>query len=381
MRAAAMLPFMFRLMVLLLAWVAQPAAAGAIEVTDLAGRTVAVASPVERYVISEGRYLPLIALLRPDDPLAGLVGMMNPLGWTQPGLEAQLFERYPEARDLPLFALGGADSVSVEQIIELRPELAILGLSDHGPGAESFELIRQLEESGTAIVFIDFRLDPLNNTIPSIELLGRLLGAEERAAEYVDFYRQRLDRIAERATEVATRPKVFLQAHPGRFECCWGMADGMLGPVVGFVGGANISNAVAPGPTAQHTAEFLLVEDPDVWIGTASGTLEEFLAGGTPVTLGDDVPPEMAEASLARYLAAPEFRHMSAVTNGRAHAIWHNFYNSPFNIVAFEAFATWIQPELFADLEPHATLQEIYDRFLPFEREGTYMATLERLPD
>lgn len=376
-----MFSFMIRALATFVAWSAQPALAATIEVTDLAGRTVSVAAPVERYVISEGRYLPLVALLRPDDPLEGLVGMMNPLGWTQPGLEAQLFELHPEARDLPLFALGGAETVSVEQIIELRPQLAILGLSDHGPGAKSHELIRQLEESGTAIVFIDFRLDPLSNTIPSIELIGRLLGAEARAAEYIAFYRERLERIAARAADALTRPTVFLQAHPGRFECCWGMADGMLGPVVGLAGGQNISDAVAPGPTAQHTAEFLLVEDPDVWIGTASGTVEEFEAGGTPVTLGDDVSAEMAEASLARYLAAPEFRHMSAVTNGRAHAIWHNFYNSPFNIVAFEAFATWIQPELFADLDPRATFQEIHDRFLPFELEGTYMATLDGLPD
>lgn len=363
---------------LLAALTAAPARTEPIVVTDLAGREVSLERPVERFVLGEGRYVPLLALLRPEAPVAGLVGMMSPLGWTEPGLEAQLFRDFPAARDIPLFGSRSADSVSVEKIIDLAPQLAVFGLSDHGPGAEAAELIAQLEAAGVAVVFIDFRLDPLNNTLPSIELLGRLFGAQARAESYMDFYRERLQAVIRRAATVSRRPDVFLQVHPGRFECCWGMADGMLGPFIGLVGGDNIADAVAPGPTAQHTAEFLLTANPEVWIGTASGTAEEYAAGGAPVALGAGMDASAAAYSLARYLAAPEFQPLDAVRSGRAHAIWHNFYNSPFNIVAVEAFARWIHPELFADLDPQATLQEIYDRFLPFELEGVYVSSLPR---
>jgi iron complex transport system substrate-binding protein len=369
-------------MVKLLTWIGlfllalAPAQAAPIEVTDLAGRTVTIQGPVERFVISEGRYIPLLALLRPHDPVGGLVGMMSPLALTEPALQEQLYEKFPQARDIPLFGGTTAESVSVEKIIDLRPQLAIFGLGDHGPGTKNAELLRQLEASGTAVIFIDFRLDPLNNTLPSVELLGRVFGAEARAADYIAFYRERLERIRLRTAGIANRPSVFVQAHPGRFPCCWGMADGMLGPYVGLVGGHNIADAVAPGPTAQHTEEFLLTENPDVWIGTASGTAEDYRAGKPPVALGADVTPGMAADSLKRYLDQPSFAALDAVRTGRAHSVWHNFYNSPFNIAAVEAFARWVHPDIFADTDPQETLAEIYRRYLPFTPRGTYFATV-----
>ncbi|MBX2829924.1 MAG: ABC transporter substrate-binding protein [Rhodospirillales bacterium] len=353
-----------------------PVRAETIEITDLAGRQVNIETPIKRMVISEGRYISLLALLQPTDPVRGVVGMMTPLGWTQPDLERQLFAKFPTARDIPLFGGSSADSVSVEKIIDLAPQVAIFGLSDHGPGAKNAEMIEQLTAAGTQIIFIDFRADPLNNTLPSIEILGRVLQAEDRASDYTEFYQSRLDMIRERVAGIKVRPTVFLQAHPGRFECCWGMAEGMLGPFVGQAGGLNIADAVAPGPTAQHTAEFLLTENPDVWIGTASGTVREYRGGALPVALGTGMSADMAADSLARYLAAPEFAALDAVRNGRAHSIWHNFYNSPFNIVALEAFATWIHPDLFADLNSEQTMQYIYDTWLPFDLEGVHSATV-----
>jgi iron complex transport system substrate-binding protein len=350
-------------------------AAGSVQVVDLAGRTVTVPVPVERFVISEGRYLSLLALLRPHDPVAGLVGTMSALGWSEPGLQARLFERFPAAAQVPRFGNTSADSVSVEQIIELQPQLAVFGLADHGPGAKHAELLRQLDAAGVAVVFIDLREDPLRNTVPSITLLGRVLGADAPAQRYARFYRERVQAVREGAADATHRPRVFVQVHPGRFECCWGMAEGMLGPFVGVAGGINIADAVAPGPTAQHTAEFLLSENPDVWIGTASGTAQEFRAGQPPVALGAGLSAQMAAQSLRRYLEALEFRALDAVRNGRAHAIWHGFYNSPFNVVVLEAFARWLHPQRFAHLDPQATLRHIYQSYLGVPLDGTWLSS------
>lgn len=349
-----------------------------VTVTDLVGREVTVELPVERFVVSEGRYIPLLALLRPENPVRGLVGTMSPLGWTQPEIERQLHEKFPAAKEIARFGSRSAVSVSAEKIIELQPSLAIFGLNDHGPDSKNAELIAQFEAGGISVVFIDFRQDPAANTVRSIELIGRLLEAEARAADYIAFHRERWETVISRTNELRERPSVFVHIHPGRHDCCWAMADGMLGPMVGLAGGRNIANAVAPGPFSHHTAEFLLHEDPDVWIGTASGRVGEYLANERPVAIGPGMDAEMARQSLERYLSAPEFRSLTAVRSGRAHAIWHNFYNSPFNIVALEAFARWIHPDLFADTDPQATLQEIFDRYLPFELDGVYFASLAR---
>ncbi|MBO6838753.1 MAG: Fe3+-hydroxamate ABC transporter substrate-binding protein, partial [Alphaproteobacteria bacterium] len=48
-----------------------------VTVTDLAGRTVEVAVPVQRIVLGEGRFLPSLGILDREDPTARIVGMMG----------------------------------------------------------------------------------------------------------------------------------------------------------------------------------------------------------------------------------------------------------------------------------------------------------------
>src|SRR3546814_10305866 len=69
-----------------------------------------------------------------------------------------------------LFRSSGKETVSTEQIISLKPDLAIFGAGSHGPDAKSADIIRQLEAAGIPIVFIDFRLHPFKNTVPSMSL-------------------------------------------------------------------------------------------------------------------------------------------------------------------------------------------------------------------
>ena len=63
---------------------------------------------------------------------------------------------------------------------------------------------------------------------------------------------------------------------------------------------------------------------------------------------------------------------LQAVHEGRAYALWHHFYNSPFNVAAVQVLAKWLHPTLFADIDPRATLQTLYQRFQPIPLEGTY---------
>lgn len=62
---------------------------------------------------------------------------------------------------------------------------------------------------------------------------------------------------------------------------------------------------------------------------------------------------------LARITARPEFAALRPIQAGQAHGLWHDFYNSPFNILAVEAMARWIHPQRFADLDPARTMGEI----------------------
>lgn len=342
-----------------------------VRITDIAGRQVTLKHPAKTFILSEGRYALALGLVREGNPVAGLVGLMQPIAWTYPDLEAQIAARYPEVRNIPLY--GGQDdsSVSVEAIIDLKPEVALFGIQDHGPGSRNGELLRQLASAGIKVVFIDFRMDPIRNTQRSLEILGQVFGAAERTGQYLEYYREKLAAIRQGVSEITHRPRVFLQAHPGRFECCLAMASGMLGPFIELAGGTNIAAAISPGPTSQHTVEYLLVENPEVWIGTASGTAKEAQQDKRIVALGPGLSQEVSRATLQKFLQQDGFGALDAVQNKRAYAIWHDFYNSPLNIVAAEAFAKWIHPERFRQADPEATLRHIYQQFLPYEWSGT----------
>jgi iron complex transport system substrate-binding protein len=84
------------------------------------------------------------------------------------------------------------------------------------------------------------------------------------------------------------------------------------------------------------------------------------------------VPRDAAVRSLDRSLKRPQIAPLRAVRERRAYAIWHHFYNSPFNVVAVQAMAKWLHPALFADLDPRTTFDTMVRRFQPIPLQGEY---------
>lgn len=347
-------------------------AALAFEVTDIAGRTVTLDKPAKTVVLGDGRVLSALAILNSDNPVAGIQAILSDLHQTDPVLLKYLEDRFPETADIPML-IGVETGASAEAVIARGADVAILSMSGHGPSVDDVEFVEQLQAAGIPVVFIDFRLHPFTNTVASLELMGKVLGREQQAEDFAEFYNSRKKLIESRLADYdGPRPTVFLQAHIGRFECCLGMAHGMLGPFVEDAGGRNISSEAVPGAVGRHTKEFLLAANPDIWIGTASGNPEDFEAGKPYAVLGMNVDEKLAEASAKRALESEGLDVLDAVHNGHAYTIWHGFYNSPFNIYVLEVFAKWFHPELFKDLDPEATFRKIHEEFLPLERPGIY---------
>jgi iron complex transport system substrate-binding protein len=357
------------------AWVQSAAAA---EVIDLAGRTVTVPARVERIILGEGRYLPTLAILDRTDPLKRVVGMMGEFALLDPTGYQQYLERFPALGQITQVGQASGDSFSVEKAIALAPDLAIFAVEGHSPSPKATEVVAQLEAAGIAVVFIDFRKDPLVNTPRSIDLLGRLLGREAEAAEFTAYYDEQLKLVTDRLATVGARPRVFLESRVGLTEeCCATMGNGMMGRFIEKAGGTNIATALVPGPSGTINLEYLLAQQPDVYIATAIGSAAGAAKAPRRVALGADVRPELARETLARATSRPGIADLDAVRSGRAHAIWHHFYNSPFNAAAVQAFAKWFHPALFADVDPDETLRTLYRRFQPVAAAGTYWIDLK----
>lgn len=336
-----------------------------ITVTDLLDREVTLPRPAQRIVLGEGRHMTVLALLH-DDPVELVAGWRLDKALDAPTLAAYR-ARFPQIDAIRPVGSGNRD-ISVESVIALQPDLLVLSLMDRGdPGMDRAR--QQVEAAGIPVVYVDFFSHPQENSIPSLTILGRLTGAEERAADFADFYNSRLERITERLADPAiTRPRVFIHAHATPQNCCATVGAGVFHDFVTTAGGTNIGAEVVRGVLGTVSLEFLIGADPDIYLATGGAHLGD--RGG--LVLGSEISADTAAASFRGLLGAPGFSSLRAIEDGRAAGIWHLFNDTPVHIALIEYLARTFHPDLFADLDPAETLAEIDRRFLPVSVPGTW---------
>lgn len=345
-------------------------AAQARQLTDLAGRVGTVPDHPQRVLLGEGRFVFAMALLDRQDPVARVVGWQGELKQQDPYSWAQLVKRYPKAADVPLIGKTSEASVSPEKIVSLAPDVAIFSLSGHGPGRNN-PMIAALQAAGIPIVFIDFRQHPVQNTVPSMRILGQALDRQAEADAYIAFYEERLARVRKIVQPVpsAQRPRVFVEMLAGVWPaCCHTTGNGSFGDLLEAAGGVNVAAPVLPGAIGDVSLEFLLDAKPDVYIATGSRSEP----GRPGLLVGPGAAARVSADSLAVLLDRDGIRDLDAVKQHRAYGIWHAFYNSPYNVAAIEAMAKWFYPERTSALNPEDTLDTLARQFLNGADVGTY---------
>ena len=118
--------------------------------------------------------------------------------------------------------------------------------------------------------------------------------------------------------------------------------------------------------------EYVISRNPDLYIATGGPHLAR--TGG--LAMGTGYTAAQARAALTGISRRSGIAQLGAVRGGRVYGISHQLLNSPLDILAVEALAKWIRPDLFADLDPAATLAVINRRFLAVPLEGTHWVSL-----
>ncbi|MGJ8647263.1 MAG: ABC transporter substrate-binding protein [Marinomonas colpomeniae] len=354
-------------------------------VTDLADRKVTFSEQPKRIILGDSRYIHALSILNQDDPIKSVAAMLSKLQWVDYGSFIEYQKLYPSIADIPVIGRTSADSFSIESAIELNADLAIFSLDGHGPNARHSNIIKILEKAGINVVFVDFRKDPLNNTSKSLTLLGKILGKEQQAKRFLDFYQEQFEKVTIKITGLSAEQKkrVFIHSRVGvSSACCEAMARGMIADLIDAAGGDNIALSVVPGAAGMMNPEYLLEQQPDTYIATAVGSKgmpKENPDDVLPyVMLGAGVPNEFAEKSLYQALARSNLSSLNAVQNHQAYALWHGFYNSPLNVIAVQVVAKWLYPEEFKTLNPEATLDYFFENFQAIPLTGVYWTQLSK---
>ncbi|MGF6173983.1 ABC transporter substrate-binding protein [Ensifer sp. 4252] len=342
-------------------------------VKDAAGREVTIPEKPKAILLGSGFNLVALSLIHPD-PVSLLAGWSGDMKGDNPEIYESFRKKFPDIADVPLIddGAGAGTALSFETLLTLKADLAILAnwQADTEPGQRAIDY---LTSTGVPVIVVDFNNDPLKSTPDMMWLLGRILERDEQAEAFARYYEDKLALIRSRvAAKPEPRPTVLMDAFPKPDRCCWAYGVGGLGEFLTIAGGRNMAEGTLPRPGGTVNAEAVMAANPEVYIATSSpgGTYSGF-------SIGPGVTKGEAQQTLAAAVATPALSSIAAVENGRVHGLW-NFFNAiPLNIVAAEAFAHWLRPDIFADLDPEKSLAEINERFAAVPFEGTYSVSLE----
>lgn len=347
-----------------------------ITLTDIAGRQVTVDAPVQRMILGEGRQVYLLGALQPEAPFDRVVGWREDFSQADPDNYAHYAERFPELKQIPTFGGFKDGTFDVEQAASLQPDVVLMNLEAR-QATEDAAYDEKLAKLGIPIVYVDFREDPLENTTPSMRLMGQLLGKETAAEEFIAFSEAQMARVTDViADNTPERPDVFIDRAGGYSEdCCMSFGPGNFGEYVELAGGHNIADGIIPATFGTLNPEQIIAANPDHVVVTG-GSWDAYVPGGNWVGVGPGADQALAREKLGNLTQRTAMTGIKAVENDDFHAIWHQFYNSPYYFVAVQKMAKWFHPELFADLDPEATMQTLHDRFLPVDYAPGYWVSL-----
>jgi iron complex transport system substrate-binding protein len=342
-----------------------------VTVTDAIGRQVTIPKRPQAVILGTGFNLVALSLIHPD-PISILAGWASDMKGDNLFIYDAFRKNFPAIEAVPLVGNGTADGLSFETALSLNADLAVMGRwqADTELGRRAIEYLGSV---GVPTVVVDFNLDPLRSTPRDMRLLGRVLGQDEQAEAFARFYETRLERIRSRGAAVKDKgPLVLMDAFPSDVRGSWAIGRTGLGELIALAGARNVgASETLPPQGGPVTAEYIIAADPDVYIATGS-------PGGTygAFSVGPGVDPAEARRTLGESAKMPNIAPLKAVREGRVHGLW-NFFNAvPLNILAAEAVATWVRPELFADVDPAKSMAEINERFAAVPFDGAYWASL-----
>lgn len=334
-----------------------------VTVKDLDNRTVTIEHEPQRIILQDGRDIFALALLARDNPFAKVVAWNNLPKKQDTETWNVLKRKWSEAETILDMKFSDQGNVDLETVISRQPDLMIAQLRAK-PSLVQTGVLAKLEALHIPVVFVDYELHPVENTLPSIALLGKVMGQSERAQAYINFYQQRLDTIHQRLATASKKPLVFIEpiAGVGGLDngCCFTHARNGWGGLVEAAGGTNIGSQLLPGATGNVSVEKIISLNPDYYLMTGSKRPGK---GTAIIPFGYNVPANDVTAAFNALLSRQGVASIPAVAQGHTGALYHHFYNNPYNIVAIEALSKIFYPTLFSDVDPLADYHAIITNF------------------
>ena len=308
-------------------------AGGTITVVDNTGAEVNLTLPVDRIVSIIGTEY--ICALGGEDKLVGRAMLTTDEAAIVPSSVLEL----PEVAETSF-------SVNLEALLELDPDLVIAseGLDD--------EMRKTMEDAGVAVIE-DMSMAPRRETF--IQNLGKILGAEEKAADYIAYEAQYENLVKDRVATLtdSEKPTVYFEWYMEWFST--GAGDS-YDEMIATAGGINIAGDEAvQNPTLSP--EYVVEKNPDIILRMLTYLDGEGLADYQ--TLRDEIA------------GRPALSGLDAVTDGKVYIIKNTALvaRRPIGLLYL---AKWFHPDLFEDIDPAAVHEDMAQQFFGTSIEGVF---------
>lgn len=313
-----------------------------ITLTDVSGRPVQIRVPVRRLVTTNGAAAEVICALGGADTIVGL---------SDYSLQHHT-KLLVELRDRG--NIGSATNPDVEKIIALQPEVVIVFYRWMAPQQD---LEAKLAPLGITVVRLNcFQLA----TLPEeIVFLGKILGQEERAAQYQEEFRRLLALTTSRTAGVQP-VRVYME---GFNDYTTSSSQGPDHELFTLAGMKNIAAAL-PVPLPKVSAEWVVAANPAVIIKTVTAG-----QGGLGFGCLEVAPVQRLYEQLK---GRPAWRQIDAVQRGRVHLLASEIKSSPRLPIGLLYQAKWCHPECFRDLDPEEIHRQWLQRWHKRELQGIF---------
>lgn len=342
---------------------------GTMEVTDLKGRTVTPPANIERVVVTFNleEYL----------AVTGEAGVDKLVGWSHKYWKGRRDDAYnaytkalPALESIPDVGYNG--DISIEAIISLQPDVVLASATGANYNAlePAFDLLHQ---AGIEVVFFNFHKQTIETHQQSIQLIGKVMGQEERTAELARLYEEQMNLVYDRLKDLADedRPSVYMEFSRGPSVIGNSWSEQMWGAQIRECGGVNIA-AGQEGASVDVPAEQVLAANPDFII--MSGCLQSDDTDN--VVMGYGADRELAREHLEAYKSRDGWSSLNAVKNNNMGAIYHDLSRHIFDFAGAQFLAKTLHPDLFADIDPEANLAKFFSDYMPVELDGVWTLLL-----
>ena len=359
---------------------ASGSAGGALTITDVADRTVTLEAAPSKIILGESRQAYSLLFLQRDNLMDKVVAWGTDLQSAAPDIYDRVVKVQPKAAELPTVGSVAKGDLSVENLLEYNPDLFLMTLEQY-EAAKQAGFDAKLDSAKIPYLVTDFRKKPVENTHTSVRLLGQVFGVSDKAEEFLTYYDSLVNPVLEaaKAKAEADRPSVFVWCSPGISEPGRTFGESNFGQIVTASGGNNLGTTLIDGDAGTVTAEQLIASQPDIIIATGGDWEKQKVSEKTVikyVKLGYNATPEETNQTLGQLSGETGYSELKAFSDKKVYAIYHQFYDAPYNFLAYVAFAEWQGLKVDGLPEVDAAWSDFHDKFMPFKAEGIFAAKL-----